>query len=484
MNNHIPWQRRQLIPLLLGMLLSTVCLFLFASDGSTQTSPATVEAETMTLTTNRGYPQNDSTASGGQHLKIWGNDVASKTVMLLGSADKIMVKARGDRCRGAPHMLVKVNDTTVIDKKVSATTWTTYSANLSSPVSGSTSLEVVFDNDYVRSGCDRNLYVDNLDLSGSPPPAPPPAPTLVTGIYDGWHDTAGVNAHFSWLGGADGYQGIQQAHEFMDHQTWADFDNASSHFGGWKTWVEADNVNRRFSVSMPLLTFSNDKQFAACASGSFDSHFASVATYMHDTALEDTIIRLGWEMNGNGPYANGWPWSIAGQNLADYKACYQRAVTTMNNIEPSLEFEWEPNVTKDAARLTLEQMYPGDAYVDYIGLGLYDYCTFTCTSDTVDGRWNMLQDPETGVAEDNGMLHHKEFAAAHAKPMTYTEYGLWEEPMGGGDNPEFIRRMSAWMSFPTTSPTTSTTTSSTTIYHYTPTRDKRTSKSSRGNEGG
>lgn len=296
----------------------------------------------------------------------------------------------------------------------------------------------------VTSNCDGN--VTRVHIVPPPPPPPPPLEGgALVGVYEGWHDQVGVDAFYSWLGSPDGYQRPELGHEFMDHQTWTDFDNASGHFGGWKTWVAANDTQRRFSVSMPLLTFSNDKQFASCAAGNFDSHFANVANFMKDTVLQDTIIRLGWEMNGFGPYSNGWPWSIAGQNLNDYKACYQRAVTTMNNIEPSLEFEWEPNVTKDVANLTLEQMYPGDAYADYVGLGLYDYCAFTCTSDTPAGRWQMLQDPIAGDEFDNGMLHHARFAAAHGKQMTYTEYGLWQETFGGGDDPTFIDNMANWI---------------------------------------
>ena len=57
-------------------------------------------------------------------------------------------------------------------------------------------------------------------------------------------------------------------------------------------------------------------------------------------------------------------------------------------------------------------------------------------------------DPIPTRADDNGMIHHANFATLHGKPKTFTEYGLWpstRSPGGGGDNPVFIRRMAQWM---------------------------------------
>lgn len=407
-----------------------MCLCLFASYGSAQSSSTTVEAETLKLTEGRGYPQNDSTASGGQLLKIWGNDTASKTVTLSEDADRITVRARGDQCRGAPHMLVKVNGKTVINQRVNTTTRTSYSANLSPAASGSTDVQVVFDNNYKRGGCDRNLYVDALYLSSSSTPT--------TGIYDGWRDSSGVNAFYDGLG----YSGEEYAHEFVDHNYgWSTI--GSGVWSGWKDWVAQDNANRRLTVSLPLLPTSSAGDFQGIVDGRYDAYYRQFAQGLKDTAAQDTIVRLGWEMNGN-----TFPWAVSSSNAETYKAAYRHAVDVMEAVEPSLEWEWEPNVTLDAARLPFEQIYPGDAHVDYIGLGMYNYHWPSGTADPgIDARWKWLQDPDPNRADDNGMIHHARFAAAQGKPITFTEWGLWPRGNngGGGDDSEFVRRFGQWM---------------------------------------
>jgi hypothetical protein len=215
--------------------------------------------------------------------------------------------------------------------------------------------------------------------------------------------------------------------------------------------VAADNARRRLTISLPLMPASHAGQFAAVTRGDFDSYFRQCATSVNGTAADDMIIRLGWEMNGN-----TFPWRVdvdggAGAatdaEVANYKAAYRHVVQVMNAANPELQFEWEPNVSLDDAGRPLEQLYPGDDVTDYIGLAVYDY-NICGSANTVDGRWNCLQDPIANRADDNGMIHHASFAAAHNKPMTYTEYGLWpttRSPGGGGDNPTFIHRMADWM---------------------------------------
>jgi hypothetical protein len=269
---------------------------------------------------------------------------------------------------------------------------------------------------------------------------PPPSSTLTTGIYGGWHDTAGVDAVYKRLD----YSGEQYAHEFIDHNFgWSAI--GSGVWPGWKDWVAADNPNRRLTVSLPLLPTSHAGDFQGIIDGKYDSYYRQFAQGLQNTAAEDTIVRLGWEMNGN-----TFPWRVNSSNVETYKAAYRHAVDVMEAVEPSLEWEWEPNVTLDAAGLPFEQLYPGDAHVDYIGLAVYDYHWPSGSADPgIDVRWKWLQDPDPNRVDDNGMIHHVNFAALHGKPITFTEWGLWTKGQegGGGDDPEFVRRLAEWMRY-------------------------------------
>jgi len=78
--------------------------------------------------------------------------------------------------------------------------------------------------------------------------------------------------------------------------------------------------------------------------------------------LESPVtIRWGHEMdNRNTPY----PWS--GWAPADYIAAYRRMVDICRPLAPKAKFMWSPN-----GEAGLEAYYPGDAYVDEIGLSVF-----------------------------------------------------------------------------------------------------------------
>jgi hypothetical protein len=85
------------------------------------------------------------------------------------------------------------------------------------------------------------------------------------------------------------------------------------------------------------------------------------------------FLRIGDEMNGD------WdPWS-PGMNtntVADYLAMWRHVVTVMRetgNGLPNVRFVWSPNVISPGADFT--PMYPGDAFVDWVGLDGYNWGT-------------------------------------------------------------------------------------------------------------
>jgi hypothetical protein len=78
-----------------------------------------------------------------------------------------MVRAKGQQCEGAPHMVVKLDDTTALETDVPNTDWMYYSTQLNLPEgsSGQYALAVSFTNDkFVSPLCDRNLDVDVIKI--------------------------------------------------------------------------------------------------------------------------------------------------------------------------------------------------------------------------------------------------------------------------------------------------------------------------------
>ena len=119
-----------------------------------------LEAENMVLPSDYGQVFNDSNASGGKALLIWSNTAAAG--QLSGSAKNVTVRARGDQCSGAPHMVVYIDTQKVIDTYVSSKSWKDYSA-LADITAGNHTVTVIFDNDR-WTNCDRNLRVDKISF--------------------------------------------------------------------------------------------------------------------------------------------------------------------------------------------------------------------------------------------------------------------------------------------------------------------------------
>jgi endoglucanase len=139
-----------------------------ASDSLTTSGDVVLEGESMSLPSSAGAAFADSSASGGRGLLMWSNSRATATVT-TGAVNRLVVRARGDQCAGAPNMTVKVDGVTVLTAAVSSGLWTDYSAPLPAGA-GSHTVEVGYDNDLVTS-CDRNLRVDKLTFVAATQPA-------------------------------------------------------------------------------------------------------------------------------------------------------------------------------------------------------------------------------------------------------------------------------------------------------------------------
>jgi beta-mannanase len=92
-------------------------------------------------------------------------------------------------------------------------------------------------------------------------------------------------------------------------------------------------------------------------------------------------------------------------------------------------FEWNVNIGDTG--MNPETAYPGDAYVDIIGMDFY---------------WNTQWDPADPIQAWNSMLNrsyglawHQRFAAAHGKRTSYSEWGVMSNNAG-----PYIEKAKEW----------------------------------------
>ncbi|MFF7452485.1 MULTISPECIES: glycosyl hydrolase [unclassified Streptomyces] len=226
-----------------------------------------------------------------------------------------------------------------------------------------------------------------------------------------------------WLGGAD----LRVGHTYLPGDRWSNIEGAPDFLDSWADWRNA-REDRMFVLNVPMLERNEDgvpdRQVARLlrqgAVGAYDHHFRRLAERLVELKVPDTVVVLGWEMNGItythrcGPDPEAW------------KKYWNRIVTTMRSVPgQKFRFDFTPSRGKDAIGWT--QCYPGDDTVDIIGMDSYDQPA------------GLSFDQQ--VKEPFGLQEHVEFAKSHGKAISYPEWGLFRN----GDNAEYMRRMLAWM---------------------------------------
>lgn len=162
---------------------------------------------------------------------------------------------------------------------------------------------------------------------------------------------------------------------------------------------------------------ANTYPLASIAAGRYD-------TYLRRSALQAAavgkpfIVRFGHEMNGFW-YPWGQPRALHPQSLpsnaantpAAYVAAYRHVVQVFRaNGASNVSFMWSPNVTDANPSLTLKSLYPGDTYVDVIGLSGY----LEKPTDTFEGRYRTTLDELAGIGGSKPIIVAETGAVASA----------------------------------------------------------------------
>ncbi len=186
--------------------------------------------------------------------------------------------------------------------------------------------------------------------------------------------------------------------------SWATFDQAATqaertqnlvgYFGGWDEDFRANAVTRSWERGLlPMLTWEsrpigagNDVvdepaySLPTIISGQHDAYLHQYARDIVSTGLP-LAIRLDHEMNGI-----WYPWaeqtgageSINGNSPGDYVAMWQHVhdIFEAEGANQYVIWVWAPNIVNNLPSAlqgvqTLQSLYPGDAYVDWVGVSGY-----------------------------------------------------------------------------------------------------------------
>jgi hypothetical protein len=276
----------------------------------------------------------------------------------------------------------------------------------------------------------RAVLVAVLIALAAPAPArAEPGDTL--GAFPGSGNTSGLATFGSRVG-----RTLTYAHDFLDKRTWASMTDV-----GWlaRNWARMGYTSR-LVLTVPMMPDTGGT-LARGAAGDYNARFRALAATLVANGQGSAVLRLGPEFNGD------WHlWTIDVRDGGSlYAAYWRQIVTTMRSVPGAhFRFDWCANDGSAwiaaGGQLEAASAWPGDAYVDYVGLDVYDQSWGSWNADPV-ARWNEY------VNQHNGLAWHASFAAAHGKQMTFPEWGLADraDGNGGGDTPYFVEQMYWWI---------------------------------------
>jgi hypothetical protein len=164
----------------------------------------------------------------------------------------------------------------------------------------------------------------------------------------------------------------------------------------------------------------------SCAEGDYNSYATVLGNSLVAAGLENSVLRIGAEMNGI------WEEDYVGPTVREQRLwaeCFANEVTALR-AAPGEKFliDWDPNAC--VRDIPFGNFYPGNQYVDILGLDIYDV---SCITPYTRQTFKQLSNVPDGITS------FEKFAAARGKPMSFPEWGLKKFP--NGDDPAYIDGM-------------------------------------------
>jgi hypothetical protein len=256
----------------------------------------------------------------------------------------------------------------------------------------------------------------------------PPAPsttanasrlTWPSGVYVPGSTRTKHEAFASWRG-----RPLDVAVDWSARSTWNDIVNPAWLYDRWA----GTPYTKVFGVAM-VPEGDATATIAGCAQGSYNDKWRQFGTNIRARGLDDeSIIRLGWEFNGN-----WYKWSA--YDPTAWAQCWRNIVTSAESTAPALRWDWTTNRGAGQSLSDPTRAYPGDAFVDIIGVDSYD----GWPGATTEATW------QQHYAGAYGLKFWSDFAKSRSKKLSVPEWGVFPGTAwagnNGGDNPFYIAKM-------------------------------------------
>ena len=344
-------------------VLVAVALAFAVPEPANAAGSSVIEAESMS---KAGKVFADKAASRDRGRAFFNGGTALKN--FHGSIARVAVRARGDLCRGAPRMVVKVDGRQVMSRIVKSKTWKSYETTFSA-ADGAHRATITFTNNHRKAkSCDRNLYADKVSLSK---PATVAAPT-----------TRSIALGTAVVGGYPNYP--------LNPRPLDDFVSMTGKTPAVVNWFQDwsggfvreyfEDVSRRGAT--PMVTWE-PKNYSRSGSAVNQPDYAlrTIIAGKHDTYIRNyaresaawgkpMYMRFAHEMNGD-----WYPWAagVNGNTSAEYVAAWRHIHDIFQQEgATNVRWVWAPNYAFSGTT-PFAELYPGDAYVDWVGIDGYNW---------------------------------------------------------------------------------------------------------------
>jgi hypothetical protein len=142
----------------------------------------------------------------------------------------------------------------------------------------------------------------------------------------------------------------------------------------------------------------------------------------HRAGKGPTFVRFAHEFN-----LGYQKWSVLPNEAQDFITTFRRVSGMLRAV--GLKVVWAPNHNTLEGAAPIAATWPGDEYVDVVGIDTYDWGTPL----------------ERGTLEEpDGAEMWRRFAELHGKPLAFPEWGAHNQ--GAQDNPDYIRLQHTFIS--------------------------------------
>jgi hypothetical protein len=267
-------------------------------------------------------------------------------------------------------------------------------------------------------------------------PSPTPEPDVGVGVYLGSETV--LEPWEAWFGRTVDLYSVA-----LFHETWEDY-----RVENWPLEMPLERLRdgRRLVVSFEM--YPDDVDMSGVAAGQYDERYRTLALDLVEAGLSDAYLRFGWEFNGR------WADDGAVGRPEQYIEAWKQVVGAMRSPPgAAFEFVWAPDIWR--RQLNPPRAYPGDHWVDAVGLTMYDKgdyypfppdCDDACVRRRREETWEDLVE---GRESHFGLDFWSSFARRHDKELVFPEYGVTARDgrvAGGGDNPLFFEWFADWLS--------------------------------------